>query len=106
MAIAAIILVQGAGVAESAPNPDGTPSSTNRDFIGQGAANLISGFFHGTPVGGSVSTTAINIAAGARSRWASIFAGVWMLIILVALARRGRDGSDADPGRGADLRRG
>ena len=84
-AIAAITLVQGAGVAESAPNR-GKPSDTNRDFIGQGIANLASGFFHGTPVGGSVSSTALNIAAGARSRWASIFAGVWMLIILVAFS--------------------
>jgi len=58
----------------------------NRDFIGQGVANLASGIFHGTPVGGSVSSTALNVTAGARSRWASIFAGVWMLIILLALA--------------------
>jgi len=86
-AIAAIILVQGAGVAESAPNPDGSPSSTNRDFIGQGAGSLLSGLFHGIPVGGSVSTTAINMAAGARSRWSAILGGVWMLVILVALAR-------------------
>ncbi len=86
-AIAAIILVQGAGVAESAPNPDGTPSSTNRDFIGQGAGSLLSSVFHGIPVGGSVSTTAINMAAGARSRWSAIFGGVWMLVILVALAQ-------------------
>jgi SulP family sulfate permease len=86
-AIAAIILVQGAGVAESAPNPDGSPQSTNRDFIGQGAGNLVSSLFHGIPVGGSVSTTAINMAAGARSRWSAILGGVWMLVILVALAR-------------------
>ena len=86
-AIAAIILVQGAGVAESAPNPDGSPSSTNRDFIGQGAGNLVAGLFHGIPVGGSVSTTAINMAAGARSRWSAVFGGLWMLVILVALAR-------------------
>jgi SulP family sulfate permease len=86
-AIAAIILVQGAGVAETAPNPDGSPSSTNRDFIGQGAGSLLSGVFHGIPVGGSVSTTAINLAAGARSRWSAILGGVWMLVILVALAR-------------------
>ena len=63
-AIAAIALVQGAGVSEAAPNPDGSPSRMNRDFIGQGVANLASGFFHGTPVGGSVSSTALNVAAG------------------------------------------
>ncbi len=87
LAIAAIALVQGAGVAESAPNPGGAPSSTNRDFVGQGVANMAAGLFHGTPVGGSVSTTALNIAAGARSRWAAVFGGVWMLIILVAFSK-------------------
>ena len=86
-AIAAIILVQGAGVAETAPNPDGSRSSTNRDFIGQGAGSLLAGIVHGIPVGGSVSTTAINLAAGARSRWSTVFGGLWMLVILLALGR-------------------
>jgi SulP family sulfate permease len=37
LAIAAIVLVQGAGVAEAAPNEDGTPSDANQDIIAQGA---------------------------------------------------------------------
>jgi SulP family sulfate permease len=86
LAVAAIILVQGAGVAEAAPNDDGTPSDINRDIIAQGAANLASGFFRGLPVGGSVGQTALNVSAGARSRWATIWCGVWMLVILVAFS--------------------
>ncbi len=82
-AIAVIVLVQGTGVAEAAPNPDGSPSDPNRDFIAQGVGNIASGFFRGQPVGGSVGQTALNLAAGARTRWASIFSGVWMLLILV-----------------------
>ncbi len=82
-AIAAIVLVQGSGVAESAPNRDGTMSDPNRDFIAQGAGNIASGFFKGMPVGGSVGQTALNTSAGAQGRWASIFSGVWMLMILV-----------------------
>ncbi len=81
-AIAAIVLVQGSGVAESAPNRDGSMSDPNRDFIAQGAGNIASGFFKGMAVGGSVGQTALNISAGARGRWASIFSGVWMLVIL------------------------
>jgi SulP family sulfate permease len=84
MAVAAIVLVQGSGVAESAPNRDGSRSNANRDFIAQGAGNVASAVFRGLPVGGSVGQTALNIAAGARSRWASIFSGLWMLLILVA----------------------
>lgn len=82
-AVAVIVLVQGTGVAEAAPNPDGSPSDANRDFIAQGIGNLASGFFRGQPVGGSVGQTALNVSAGGRSRWASIFSGLWMLLILV-----------------------
>jgi sulfate permease, SulP family len=80
--IAAIVLVQASGVAESAPNRDGTMSNPNRDFIAQGAGNIASGFFKGMPVGGSVGQTALNISAGARGRWASICSGIWMVLIL------------------------
>jgi SulP family sulfate permease len=81
-AIAAIVLVQGAGVAEAAPNPGNVPSDTNRDIIAQGAGNLASGFLRGSPVGGSVGQTALNVTAGGRTRWAAIWSGVWMLVIL------------------------
>ena len=82
-AVAVIVLVQGTGVAEAAPNPGGEASDPNRDFIAQGVGNIASGLFRGQPVGGSVGQTALNVAAGGRSRWASIFSGVWMLLILV-----------------------
>ena len=83
LAVAAVILVQGAGVSQNVPNPQGAPSSASRDFIAQGMANVVSGFVRGLPVGGSLSTTAINIVSGARSRWAAIFAGLWMAIIVI-----------------------
>jgi SulP family sulfate permease len=82
VAVAAIVLVQGAGVSEAAPNEDGTASDPNRDIIAQGVGNLASGFFRGLPVGGSVGQTAINVSAGGRTRWAAIWSGIWMLVIL------------------------
>ena len=85
-AVAAIVLVQGAGVAESAPNPPGVPTSMNRNFISQGIGNMVSSLFKGQPVGGSVGQTALNVASGARTRWASIFSGLWMLLILLAFS--------------------
>ena len=86
LAIAIIVLVQGAGVSESAPNPDGSLADPNRDFVAQGVGNLASGIFKGQPVGGSVGQTALNRTAGAKTRWASILSGIWMLAILVALS--------------------
>jgi SulP family sulfate permease len=86
LAVAIIVLVQGVGVAESAPNPDGSRVDANTDFIAQGVGNLASGLFRGQPVGGSVGNTALNMAAGARTRWASIFSGLWMLAILAVFS--------------------
>ncbi len=85
-AVAALVLIQGAGVSESAPNPDGSRSEPNRDFLAQGVGNLLSSLFRGQPVGGSVGQTALSVAAGARGRWAAIFAGIWMAIILLAFS--------------------
>ena len=88
-AVAALVLIQGAGVSESSPNPDGTRSDSNRDFMAQGVGNLLSGLFRGQPVGGSVGQTALSVAAGAQDRWAAVFAGMWMAIILVAFSGGG-----------------
>lgn len=83
VAVALIILVQGAGVSQSVPNPDNSRRSLSRDFFAQGAANVASGFFRGLPVGGSLSTTALTVLSGAVSRWAAIFAGLWMAVLVI-----------------------
>jgi len=86
LTVTVVVLVQGAGVAEAAPNPSGRPSSTNTDFGAQGTANVLSGLFGGMVIGASVSSTALNVASGARSRRAAVFSGLWALLILVALS--------------------
>lgn len=80
-------LVQGASISQSVRNPDGALPDASRDFIGQGVANLVSGTFQGTPVGGSMSATSLVTAAGARSRFANIFAGITMAIAILVFGR-------------------
>jgi SulP family sulfate permease len=101
LSVALVVLVQGAGVGQSVPNPDGTRSSASRDFIAQGAANVAAGFFRGIPVGGSVGATALGVASGARRRWASVFAGVWTAVIVIGFP--GVIGRVAMPSLGAVL---
>ncbi len=86
VAIGIIGLVQGAGIAQANPNPDGKFPNASRDFWAQGLANVAAGSFMGMPVGGSANATAINISAGARTRWANIFSGVFLAVGVVALA--------------------
>ena len=81
--VALVVLVQGAGVGQSVPNRDGSRASASRNFIAQGAANVVVGFFRGIPVGGSVGATALNVAGGARSRWAAVFSGLWTAVIVI-----------------------
>jgi SulP family sulfate permease len=86
ISIGIIGIVQGAGVSQTFPNPDGKYSNVSRDFLGQGAANLAASFFRGIPAGGSSSGTALITSAGARSRWANIFAGLAVTIVVLLFA--------------------
>lgn len=85
LSLALVGLVQGAGVSQNYINPDGKYPDSSQDFVGQGAANIAAGLFQGMPVGGSVSATGVIVNAGARSRFANIFAGLTMAVVLLVL---------------------
>jgi MFS superfamily sulfate permease-like transporter len=55
----------------------------NRDLIALGIANLVSGAFHGTPVGAGYSGTSANEAAGAQSRAAGLYAAAIVLVLVL-----------------------
>ncbi|BAQ74333.1 MULTISPECIES: SulP family inorganic anion transporter [Pseudomonas] len=59
--------------------------SSNRDLLALGAANLVSGLFHGMPAGAGYSATSANEAAGARSRLAGLTAAAVMLLIVLTV---------------------
>ena len=85
VAVALVALAQAAGISAAVPNPDGSRTNMNGDFLAQGAANFAGGFFGALPAGGSLSRTGVATSAGAQTRWAGIFAGVWLaLLVLVA----------------------
>jgi sulfate permease, SulP family len=82
-ALAFVGLVQGASIAAHFPNPDGQPSDASQDFVGQGAANVASGLLQGMPVGGSASASALNVEAGAQTRWSLVIASAVMASTVV-----------------------
>jgi SulP family sulfate permease len=83
ISIAIIGLVQGAGISKAYPNPDGEYPDVSRDFTGQGAANAVAGIFQGMPLGGSVASSALNVSAGAKSRWSNVFAGLIIVVVVL-----------------------
>ena len=84
VALAFVGLVQGAAISANYTNPDGSYPDPSRDFVGQGAANVVAGVFQGMPVGGSLSASSLNKTAGARSRVALVSSSVVMAIVIVA----------------------
>ena len=85
LAVALVGLAQAAGISAAVANPDGSRPNTSGDFVAQGAANLAGGFFGALPTGGSLSRTGVAVSAGAQTRWAGIFAGVWLAaLVLIA----------------------
>jgi MFS superfamily sulfate permease-like transporter len=55
----------------------------NRDLMALGLANVVSGAFHGTPVGAGYSGTSANEAAGAQSRAAGLYAAATVLALVL-----------------------
>ncbi len=86
LSLVIIGLVQGAGLSRTVPNADGSFGDTSTDFVGHGVANIVSGVFSGGVAGGSVQATALNLGAGARTRWASVFTGAFVIVVILAVA--------------------
>ncbi|MBN2124102.1 MAG: SulP family inorganic anion transporter [Deltaproteobacteria bacterium] len=57
----------------------------DREFLGQGLANVVGALFQSFPVSGSFSRTAINYAAGARTAISSVIASVIVVLALLFL---------------------
>ena len=83
VAVALVALAQAAGISAAVANPDGSRSDASKDFTAQGLANIAGGFFSSLPTGGSMSRTGVATSAGARTRWAGIFAGLWLAAIVL-----------------------
>ena len=77
-------LSESAGISSAFPNPRGRRSDMSRDFLGQGLGNIAGSFFQAMPAGGSLSRTGVNVSGGAKSRWAGVYAGI-LLAVLVLL---------------------
>lgn len=56
-----------------------------RELVGQGLARVAGSFTGAYPVSGSLSRTALNLFAGARTRFSSIVAGLAALLTLLCL---------------------
>lgn len=84
-AMVMILYAESYGSIHSFAKKHGDPVLPNRDLLALGAANLVSGLFHGMPVGAGYSATAANEAAGAMTRLAGWIAALVVLAIVLTL---------------------
>ncbi|MDQ0678607.1 carbonic anhydrase [Arthrobacter pascens] len=64
----------------------GARTNLNRELVGQGSANIVSGMLGGLPVTGVIVRSATNVEAGAASRASAIMHGVWVLVFSALFA--------------------
>jgi len=86
LAVAAIGLVESIAISRSISSQSGQRLDSNQEFIGQGLANLIGGFFSGYSVSGSFTRSAINYDSGARSPMAAVISGLFVLFAMFLIA--------------------
>lgn len=58
----------------------------NQEFVGQGLSNLIGSFFSGYASCGSFNRSGVNYASGAKTPLATVYASIFLLLILLLVA--------------------
>jgi carbonic anhydrase len=65
---------------------NGVRSNLDRELVGQGAANMVSGSIGGLPVTGVIVRSSANVSAGARTRASAMLHGLWVLVFALPFA--------------------
>ncbi|MEV5040974.1 SulP family inorganic anion transporter [Microbacterium sp. LMI1x-1-1.1] len=86
LAMAVVGLLESLMTAKLVDDLTDTHSSKTRESLGQGAANILSGAFGGMGGCAMIGQTMINVkASGARTRISTFLAGLFLLILVLAL---------------------
>ncbi|PQJ26419.1 sodium-independent anion transporter [Limnobacter sp. SAORIC-690] len=83
LTLAVVGLLESMMTAQIVDDLTDTPSNKNRECIGQGVANIASGFIGGMAGCAMIGQSVINIKSGGRGRLSTLAAGVFLLIMVV-----------------------
>lgn len=81
--IAVVGFVSGISIVKSLAIHTRDKVNPNKELFAQGAANISSGLVGSFPVAGSVSRTALNMNAGAKTRMSSMFLGIISILVML-----------------------
>jgi SulP family sulfate permease len=85
ISLALVGLVESLLTADIIDRMIGTKTSRRREGYGQGAANVVTGFFGGQPGCAMIGQAILCVETGGRGRLATCAAGAWLLILVVVL---------------------
>jgi len=85
LAVAAVGLLESLLTASIVDDMTGTPSDKNRECVGQGTANVLTGFLGGMAGCAMIGQSVINIKSGGRGRLSAFVAGAFLLFLLLVL---------------------
>ncbi len=83
LALTVISISETIASAKSIGSLAGDKIDANQELVGQGLAKIAVAFFSGMPVSGSFTRTALNFRAGAQTRFAAVFSGILLFIIVI-----------------------
>lgn len=87
-AVAVVGLLESLMTANIVDDLTDTTSNRNQECVGQGAANILTGFIGGMPGCAMIGQSIINIKSGGRGRLSCFAAGVFLLFMVVVLGDR------------------
>jgi SulP family sulfate permease len=85
-AIAFLATLENTLMAKSLASRSGDHADVNQDMFSVGMANIASSFAGGMPASGSLTRSTLNFESGARTRFASLFSGIYSLGFAIFIA--------------------
>jgi len=86
LAVTILALTEAVAISKAVALRSGQKVDTNQEVIGQGVSNIAGSFFSAYPASGSFNRSGLNFESGAKTPMASIFAAVFLAIILLFVA--------------------
>lgn len=86
LAVTLFALTEAVSIGRSLAARGGYRIDGNQEFVGQGLSNIAGSFFSGYVATGSFNRSGLNYEAGARSPLAAVFAGSFLMVIVLLIA--------------------
>ncbi len=83
LAVTLFALTEAVSIGRSLAMRSGQRIDGNQEFIGQGLSNIAGSFFSGYVATGSFNRSGLNYQAGAKTPLAAVFAGSFLIVIVV-----------------------